>query len=118
MSVMTLQRTANSQMHRASFAKSSQGEADTVDRSGAAILALVQQAADWAKEDCDRAKSMAHELSLQLKAAEDRAEKLQAQVKQLEGKISHAEHWLAHVYKEINDKFFKQQEPRTQRATG
>jgi hypothetical protein len=100
-------------MHRGK----SSSEADTVDRSGGAIMALLQQAADVAREDCERAQSMAHELSLRLKAAEDRAEKLQAQVKQLEAQVSHAEHWMARVYQEVENKFFKQR-PEGQRATG
>jgi septal ring factor EnvC (AmiA/AmiB activator) len=114
---MTLQRHSNSQMHRSgSQGKVSTSEADTVDRSGGAIMALLQQAADIAREDCERAQAMAHELSLRLKAAEDRSEKLQAQVKQLETKVAHAEHWLARVYNEIDSRFFKQQRSEGQRA--
>jgi len=79
-------------------------------------MALLQQAADVAREDCERAQSMAHELSLRLRAAEDRAEKLQGQVKQLEARVEHAEHWLARVYAEIENKFFKQQRPDGKRA--
>jgi hypothetical protein len=116
---MTLQRSSNSQMNRSgALGKASTSEADTVDRSGGAIMSLLQQAADVAREDCERAQSMAHELALRLRAAEDRAEKLQAQVKQLEAKVAHAEHWLARVYNEIDSRFFKQQRPEGQRAAG
>jgi len=79
-------------------------------------MALLQQAAELAREDCERAQAMAHELSLRLRAAEDRAEKLQSQVKQLEDKVSHAEHWLARVYHEIDNRFFKQERSESQRA--
>jgi septal ring factor EnvC (AmiA/AmiB activator) len=72
-------------------------------------MALLQQAADVARDDLERSQAMAHELSLRLKAAEDRAEKLQTQVKQLEAKVDQAEHWLARVYNEVNSKFFSQQ---------
>jgi hypothetical protein len=115
---MTLQRTANSQMHRTNLGRSSTTEADTVDRSGGAIMALLQQAADAAKEDCERAQAMAHELALRLRAAEDRAEKLQGQVKQLEAKVEHAEHWLARVYAEIENRFFKEPRVDGKRAAG
>jgi hypothetical protein len=116
---MTLQRSSNSQMNRpGALGRASTSEADTVDRSGGAIMSLLQQAADVAREDCERAQSMAHELALRLRAAEDRAEKLQAQVKLLEAKVAHAEHWLARVYNEIDSRFFKQQRPEGQRAAG
>lgn len=79
-------------------------------------MALLQQAADIAREDCERAQAMAHELSLRLRAAEDRSEKLQTHVKQLEAKVSHAENWLARVYQEVDTKFFKQKRSENQRA--
>jgi septal ring factor EnvC (AmiA/AmiB activator) len=104
-------------MHRASSqGRAPTSEADTVDRSGGAIMGLLQQAADIAREDCERAQAMAHELTLRLRAAEDRSEKLQSQVKQLEAKVAHAEHWLARVYNEIDSRFFKQPRPEGQRA--
>src|SRR5262245_58198612 len=60
--------------------RAKQSQHETIDRSGDAILGLLRKAADLAKEDCDQALSMAHELSLKLRASEDRAEKLQAKI--------------------------------------
>src|ERR1700730_4124624 len=43
------------------------------DDAGLAILTLLQKAADMAKEDCARAMDLAHKLSFQLRAAEEKA---------------------------------------------
>ena len=98
-----------------SFGKSdTNSEADTLDRSGEAIMALVQHAADVAREDSDRAISMAHQLSVQLRASEDRADRLEAKVKQLEQDAQKAEYWLTHIYKQIEGKFFQEKDLRRQ----
>jgi hypothetical protein len=98
-----------------SFGKSeTKSEADDLDRSGDAIIALVQHAADVTREDCDRAISRAHQLSLQLKASEDRADKLDAKVKQLEEDARKAQYWLTHIYKQIEGKFFQEKDLKKQ----
>jgi hypothetical protein len=98
-----------------SFGKSdTKSEADDLDRSGDAIIALVQEAADVTRKDCDRAISRAHELSLQLRAAEDRADTLEAQVKQLEQEVHKAEYWLTHIYKQIEGKFLQKKDLKKQ----
>ena len=43
------------------------------DDAGRGIVALVQKAADLAKTDCNRAMDLAHRLSSELRAAEERA---------------------------------------------
>src|SRR5262245_17324573 len=53
------------------------GEGDPVERSGQAIVALLQQAADTANANCDRAMDYAHKLSVQLRAAEERVKELE-----------------------------------------
>jgi hypothetical protein len=98
-----------------SFETSSErSQADTVDQSGGAILALVQKAADVAKGEYDRALSLAHQLSVQLRAAEDRAAELEARIKQMEANAHKAEDWLAHIHKEIESKFLGQKGMRSQ----
>ena len=115
---MSMEQESWTRAHRESaFARlSGPSEANTVDQTGGAILALLQKAADAAKDDRDQALAMAHELSLQLRAAEDRADKLQAQVEQLENDARRAEQWLAKIHSEISDKFFRQQEARSHRS--
>jgi hypothetical protein len=114
---MSMQQENVTMALRASaFASRSSGasQVDTVDKSGSAILALLDRAADAAKEDCQRALEMAHQLSLQLRAAEDRIIKLEVKVKQLENDAHKAEDWLTYIQKEIENKFLNQKDVRSQ----
>ena len=60
-----------------------QNKVPQVDEAGQVIVAQIRTAADLAKEDCDRAMSLAHKLSMELRAAEDRTHAMEAEV----------EHW-------------------------
>ncbi len=44
------------------------------------IVAKIQRAADLSNENCDRAMTLAHKLSMELRAAEDRINQLEAEV--------------------------------------
>ena len=62
------------------FAPAPKGQPDaniSADDSGRAIIALLQKAAETAKDDCARAMDLAHKLSAQLRAAEERARELE-----------------------------------------
>jgi hypothetical protein len=110
---MSMKQEIGTRVDQAFTSSSGRSDADTIDQSGSAILALLQKAADVGKEDCDRALAMAHQLSLQLRAAEDRAIKLEAKVKQLEHDAHKAEDWLAYIHKEIEKKFLNQKDVRS-----
>jgi hypothetical protein len=86
-------------------------DGDQLDRSGHAIVSLLQQAADVAKENCDRAMDVAHKLSNQLRAAEDRVKQLEVELKHFEDRTVRAEKWLYRIYKEIEDRFFDSKTP-------
>ena len=77
---------------------------DALDQSGEAIVALLQQAATLSNENCDRAMSLAHKLSIQLRAAEDRIKQLQAELAQSQDRSARAEKWLSRIYQEIEQK--------------
>jgi hypothetical protein len=77
---------------------------DPMDRSGEAIVALVERAAVLTKDDCDRAMALAHHLSIQLRAAEDRAAQLQAQIAYFQDRATRAENWLARIHHEIKER--------------
>jgi hypothetical protein len=79
-------------------------EDDPTDESGRAVVAMLQQAANLSNENCDRAMSLAHKLSLQLRAAEDRINQLQAEVEHFQDRAAHAENWLRVIEKEIEKK--------------
>jgi hypothetical protein len=81
-----------------------QDGADPIDQAGQGVLALVQQAANISKENADRAMSMAHRLSLELRAAEDRIRQLEADIEHLESRTTRAERWLEMTKNEVEVK--------------
>ncbi len=79
-------------------------DGDPMDESGEAIIAMLQKAADLSNENCDRVMSLAHKLSVQLRAAEDQINQLQDANSQLQSRAARAETWLALIQKEIEEK--------------
>jgi hypothetical protein len=97
---------------RASAAICTQGKiaaqaGDALDQSGQAIVTLLQQAASLSNQQCECAMNMAHKLSIQLRAAEDRNRDLQAERDQLQDHAERAEEWLRRVYHEIEEKLIR-----------
>ena len=85
-----------------------------VEEAGQAIIAKIQKAADLSNENCDRAMKLAHKLSMQLRAAEDRINQLEAEVELLRDRAVRAERWLQTIQKEIEEKLIA---PRSANAT-
>jgi chromosome segregation ATPase len=85
------------------FAPMPRGELELIDQAGHALIDLLKQAGDISKESVDRAMSVAHRLSLELRTAEDRIRELEAEVERLEGRATRAEQWLGAIKKEIED---------------
>ena len=85
-----------------------------VEEAGEAIIAKIQKAADLSNENCDRAMNLAHKLSMQLRAAEDRVNQLEAEVELLRDRAVRAERWLETIQKEIEEKLIA---PRSANAT-
>jgi hypothetical protein len=81
-------------------------DGDPAERSGHAIVALLKEAADVTKETCERAVETAHQLSVKLRAAEDRIRELESESKQLQVRATQAEKWLVRIHQEIEDRFF------------
>jgi hypothetical protein len=100
--------------------KDQRNQSDPIDQSGHAILGLLHQAADMARDNCDRAMDMANKLSAQLRAAEDQMRQLEREAGYYRERTARAEKWLAHISNEIESKFFEdrsaahqgQQKPR------
>jgi hypothetical protein len=80
--------------------------ADDLDRAGHAIFGLVQKAAVVAEENVQHALSSAHNLSMQLGAAEERIVALEAEVRRQRDRGDRAEKWLHRIAMEIESKFF------------
>jgi hypothetical protein len=99
------------------FAPASKGPPDAnivADDSGRTIVALLQKAAEMAKDDCARAMDLAHKLSFQLRAAEERARELEAEATHFRDRAARAEAWLLRIHNEVEHTFFqkKEREPR------
>jgi chromosome segregation ATPase len=75
-----------------------------LDDAGQVIVAQIRQAADLAKEDCDRAMSLAHKLSMELRAAEDRTQQMAREVEHWRERAARAEQWLRTIQQEIEEK--------------
>jgi hypothetical protein len=77
---------------------------DQIDQAGHALVAMLQGAANISNENVERAMTLAHKLSLQLRAAEDRIAQLEGEVERLQSRASRAEQWLEAIKNEIPDK--------------
>jgi len=88
--------------------------APLVEEAGEAIIAKIQKAADLSNENCDRAMKLAHKLSMQLRAAEDQINRLEAEVELLRDRAVRAERWLQTIQTEIEEKLIA---PRSANAT-
>ena len=75
-----------------------------LDDAGQAIVAQIRTAADLAKEDCDRAMSLAHKLSMELRAAEDRTQQMAREVEHWRDRAARAEQWIRTIQQEIEEK--------------
>ena len=82
--------------------------------SGRAIVALLQKAADMAKEDCARAMDVAHKLSFEIRAVEERAREAEVEAAHFRDRTTRAEDWLLRIHNEVEQAFFqkKEREPR------
>src|SRR3954452_1017247 len=99
------------------FAPAAKGHPDAniiADDSGRTIVAMLQRAAEMAKEDCARAMDLAHKLSFQLRAAEERARDLEAEATHFRDRATRAEAGRLRINKEVENPFSqkKEREPR------
>ena len=75
-----------------------------LDEAGQAIIAKIQKAADLSNENCDRAMKLAHKLSMQLRAAEEQINQLEAEIALFRDRAVRAERWLQTIQNEIEEK--------------
>jgi hypothetical protein len=80
------------------------------DDAGEHIVALVQQASNRAKEDCQRAMDLAHRVSSELRAAEDRARAFEEEAIYFRDRAARAEEWLVRIESELQRTFFQNKE--------
>jgi hypothetical protein len=102
------QRTPEKIIPFAPLHKEPRSDGDPVDRSGQAIVGMLQEAVEVAKQNCDRAMDIAHKLSLQLRAAEDKVAQLEGDVRYYQERAVRAEKWMLRIQQEIEEKFFRE----------
>jgi len=85
-----------------------------LDEAGHAIIAMLQKASEASKEECARAMDMAHRLSFELRAAEERIRVAEAEAARYRDRATQAESWLLRIREEIDQTLFqrKDAEPR------
>jgi hypothetical protein len=93
-------------------AKAKTETGDPLDRAAQAILGLVHRAAATAEANDQQALQMTHQLSAQLRAAEDRIRELEAHVRHHQERAERAERWLYQISMEIEQRFFGQDDSR------
>ena len=100
------QRATDTPEHVLKFApkEKAQNRVAELDDAGQAIVAQIRTAADLAKEDCDRAMTLAHKLSMELRAAEDRTQRMTREVEHWRDRATRAEQWLLTIQQEIEEK--------------
>jgi hypothetical protein len=86
--------------------------ATLTDDAGNGIIALLQKAAATAKQDCERAMAIAHKLSSELRATEERAREFEAEAIHFRDRAVRAEDWLARIHNEVEQTFFPQRGER------
>jgi hypothetical protein len=79
---------------------------DPVETAGQTILGLLNQAADAAHANTKHALDVAHKLSRQLRAAEERIAELEGDLRDYRERAERAEKWLNFISSEIRQKFF------------
>jgi hypothetical protein len=85
------------------FAPKSRGEIEPIDQAGHALIGLLKEAADSSKENVERAMTVAHRLSLELRSSKDRIKELESEVERLKSRATRAEQWLGAIKKEIEE---------------
>jgi hypothetical protein len=81
-----------------------------VEEAGRAIIALLQKAAEAAKEDCSRALDTAHRLSFELRRTEERVREAEAELAHFRDRATRAEAWLLRIHNEAEQVFFQKKD--------
>jgi hypothetical protein len=85
---------------------------DPLDRAAQAVLGLLHRAAADAEANYRQAVDKTHQLSAQLRAAEERIRELEAHARHSQERAEWAERWLHQISVEIEQKFFGRTEAR------
>ena len=85
---------------------------DPLDRAAQDILGMVHRTANDAKAKNQQTIAVTHQLSAQLRAAEDRIRELEANARHHQDRADRAERWLYQISVEIEQLFFGRDDSR------
>jgi hypothetical protein len=78
---------------------------DTLDRAGHDVIVKLQHAAGLAEQHAQHVLGIAHQTSMQLRVAEDKIAKLEAEIWNYKDRAERAEEWLRRITQEIEKSF-------------
>ena len=82
---------------------------DPLDRAGQEVLSKLQRAASLAEQNTQHAVALAHQVSMQLRVAEDTIARLEQQVWGYKERAERAEGWLQRIAQEVEQAFSSRQ---------
>jgi hypothetical protein len=100
------------------FAPEDPPRGDPTDEAGRALIAMLEQAASLANENCKGPTELASKIVRELRAAEDRIKELEAVISHYRERAKRAEEWLQRIEREIEDKLIAPRAPSRVGAPG
>jgi hypothetical protein len=91
------------------FAPKDQPREDPIDEAGRALIAMLEQAASLARENCKGPTELASKIVRDIHVAEDRIKELEAVISHYHERATRAEEWLQRIEREIEDKLISPQ---------
>jgi hypothetical protein len=91
------------------FAPKDQPREDPADETGRALIAMLEQAAWLAHENCKGPIEFASKIARDIRVAEDRIKELEALISRHHERATRAEEWLQRIEREIEDKLIAPQ---------
>lgn len=82
---------------------------ETLDRTGHEVLLKLQRAASIAEQNTQHAVALAHQVSMQLRVAEDKVARLEHELWGYKERAERAEGWLQRISQEIEQAFASRQ---------
>jgi hypothetical protein len=86
------------------FAPKLQSRENPTDEAGRALIAMLEQAASLAHENCNGPIEFASKTAPQLHVAQERIKELEALISHYHERATRAEEWLQRIEREIEDK--------------
>ena len=76
---------------------------DPTDMAGQALVAMLQHAANISDDQCNEALTVVDKLYVELRSAEDRIRRLEAEIEFHRNRAARGESWLRRIQKEVEE---------------